>query len=549
MCKLLDGPRIPTEIKVPVKKRFKKTKTVQEDVQVKFTVLKEGGSSKVNQLFELYKQDRYKARVKYMSNPQGYSYNRLVIFEFGEKDFEITEFENKFGISVTNRIYSSQKKLNSLIYKKGKFYCINNNGRKRGVTPMTFYGILSFIRSCESVGYVQPETEALLSSKIFEFLVSRFPWIKTVSETEAAYALSFNTIMSKGLTGQKDLLRHVYKVPMNIINIIQKEVTPIAEHNGRPYIRRSNRPRSIYDKLKQWKEISKILDGVQNLTEEVYHHVHFDDTCDMAKKLGRKINCRWGVKKLEQMHDEWAKDLRNILLDCEIEYMMKVRRPFYVLARDTGWKLLFTNKEMLVEGVRQSHCVGGYIDKVERGECAIFHIEGFTLQVGIERVAKIPNKFTTSVSISGNDISQEAIDRMLLHDANQQMREGDEKPKMYFTFKNLQFRGHKNCDPPAELVQRVNTILSSYANDTTQDMFEGKVDAEEMKAICDEVHKTKWTVIINHETGKYEIEDKGLDGLEVKPAIDVVNRPLVTVNNNNWAVLNYNNIEDEALPF
>ena len=98
MCKLIEGPRIPTELKAPTKKRRVKVKTVPDDVQVKFTVLKEGSSSQVNQLFELYKQDRYKARVKYMNSPQGYSYRRLVIFEFGEKDFEITEFENTFGI-------------------------------------------------------------------------------------------------------------------------------------------------------------------------------------------------------------------------------------------------------------------------------------------------------------------------------------------------------------------------------------------------------------------------------------------------------------------
>ena len=550
MCKLLDGPRIPTEIKAPTKKRRVKVKTVPEDVQVKFTVLKEGSSSQVNQLFELYKQDRYKARVKYLNSPQGYSYRRLVIFEFGEKDFEITEFENTFGISITNRIYSSQRKLNSIIFKKGKFYRINNTNRKRGVIPMTYYGLLSFIRESES-GYGYEEESAILAkSKAYEFLVNRFPWVKTLAETEAAKALAFNTVVSKGLTGQKELLRHVYKIPINIINIIQKEVPSMYNHNNRHYIRATNRPRNIYDKLRQWKEVSKVLDGVQNLTEEMYHHHHFYDTCNMAHKLGRRVNCRWGIKKLEQVHDEWAKDLRNILLDCEIEYMLKVRKPYYGLAKHTGWKLLFTNKEMLVEGVRQNHCVGGYIDRVERGECAIFHIEGFTLQVGMERTARVEHEKGATIirALTTDTLPVEQIDRMLLNGV--ETNNVETKPKFYYKLNNLQFRGIRNCDPSKELVERVNQLLEEYSlTDECQQICEGSFSATEFQAMCDEIHKTKWTVIINHETGKYEIEDKGLDGLETKPAGDInikKEAPVFQIMNNN---LNAWQVQDEALPF
>lgn len=540
MCKLIEGPRIPTELKAPTKKRRVKVKTVPDDVQVKFTVLKEGSSSQVNQLFELYKQDRYKARVKYMNSPQGYSYRRLVIFEFGEKDFEITEFENTFGISITNRIYSSQRKINSIIFKKGKFYRINNTNRKRGVMPMTYYGLLSFIRESES-GYGYEEESAMLAkSKAYEYLVNRFPWVKTLAETEAAKALAFNTVVSKGLTGQKELLRHVYKIPINIINIIQKEVPSMYNHNNRNYIRTTNRPRNIYDKLRQWKEVSKVLDGVQNLTEEMYYHHHFYDTCNMAHKLGRRVNCRWGIKKLEQVHDEWAKDLRNILLDCEIEYMLKVRKPYYGLAKHTGWKLLFTNKEMLVEGVRQNHCVGGYIDRVERGECAIFHIEGFTLQVGMERTARVEHEKGATIirALTTDTLPVEQIDRMLLNGV--ETTNVENKPKFYYKLTNLQFRGLRNCDPSKELVERVNQLLEEYSlTDECQEICEGSFSATEFQAMCDEIHKSKWTVIINHETGKYEIEDKGLDGLEAKEAGDVNIKKVMPIFN---ADIGYDNL-------
>jgi len=260
----------------------------------------------------------------------------------------------------------------------------------------------------------------------------------------------------------------------------------------------------------------------------------------MAHKLGRRVNCRWGIKKLEQVHDEWAKDLRNILLDCEIEYMLKVRKPYYGLAKHTGWKLLFTNKEMLVEGVRQNHCVGGYIDRVERGECAIFHIEGFTLQVGMERTARVEHEKGATIirALTTDTLPVEQIDRMLLNGV--ETTNVENKPKFYYKLTNLQFRGLRNCDPSKELVERVNQLLEEYSlTDECQEICEGSFSATEFQAMCDEIHKSKWTVIINHETGKYEIEDKGLDGLEAKEAGDVNIKKVMPIFN---ADIGYDNL-------
>lgn len=560
MCKLIEEPRIPTELVPKTKKRLKRTKQAKEGVEIKYTLIRDQPNSRVNQLFELYKLDKYKARVKYLSSPENYKSSRTCIFESGEKDFEVCEFDNKFGISVTNKMYSSQKKTNSVMFKNGKFYHYINSplrNKRKGVMPLTHWGFLRFIKECEGVGFSHNNDEQIVNSKTFQIFVNKFPWIKTLHETEAAYGLAYNTIQSKGLTGQKDLLRHVFKVPINIAKVIIKEVPSSYSRGDRHYLRATNRARSPFEHLKQWKEVSKVLDGVQNLTEEFYHHHYFYDTCNMAHKLGRKVNCRWGIKKLEEMHDEWSKDLRNILLDCEIEYMLKVRKPYYGLAKHTGWKLLFTNKEMLVEGVRQNHCVGSYIDRVERGECAIFHIDGFTLQVGMERTARVEQEkgYTVVRALTPDGVPVEQIDAMLLND----VEVNEKKPKFYYKLTNLQFRGLRNCDPSKELRERVNQLLDEYSlSEECQDICEARYADEDMKAICDEVHKTKWTVVINHETQKYEIADNGLNGLEVKPALDI-KKPapafqggnLVGYQANNYQANNYQEwgIRDEALPF
>lgn len=503
MSKLLESPRIPKEIIAPIKKR--RVKKTIEPVEVKYTLLSEGNNGKVQALFALYKKDPYKARVKCFSNEGDFNYRRLVIFEKGDNDFEITEFENKFGISVTNRIYSSQKKLRSIIYKKGKFYYLDNVRKK--IRPLTMAAIITFVNDTEHHYYElgsYPHSKFKEKSKTYSFLVEKFKWIQTVYETEAARGISFNSIVSKELYGQKDLLRYVFKVPVNIVNIVLNKPKLSIDDQRFFKIKISNRNADTFEVLKRWKEVSKVLDGVQNLTEEFYHHHLFYDTCSMAHKLGKKVNCRWGLAKLKEMHDDWAKDIRNILLDCELEYKLKIQQGYFGFADYSGFKLLFTNKEMLVEGVRQNHCVGGYIDRVQRGECAIYHVDGFTLQVNVDKAVGTNKGWVmTSEGVLKNysDIS----DTLLLQEFKDKFGE-DEEPTSMYRLTRVQFRGLRNSDPPAELVAHVDKLLSEYSlTDDFQDLMTNKKKIDE--AIISEILKTRWEVIINHITGKYEIKE------------------------------------------
>ena len=77
---------------------------------------------------------------------------------------------------------------------------------------------------------------------------------------------------------------------------------------------------------------------------------------------------------------------------------------------------------MNIEGRKQSHCVATYVSSVENGQCAIYSISDYTLELGRKWV----DNYTTSV-----------------------------------LFIN-QFRGYKNCDAPKELYDMVKSELTKF---------------------------------------------------------------------------------------
>ena len=92
MSKLLREPRPLKEIIVP-KKRVKRIKRVDTtDLPIECTVIRESNRSKVDELFRMYKEDPFKARVKYFNSDKQYWFTRLVIFTHGPEDFMIVEY-------------------------------------------------------------------------------------------------------------------------------------------------------------------------------------------------------------------------------------------------------------------------------------------------------------------------------------------------------------------------------------------------------------------------------------------------------------------------
>ena len=478
--KLFEEIRIDEKLAEP-KKKYKRVKK-DDDVdkpKVKYTLLREGNKDKVGEFIELYKEDPYKARVKFFNgNKNAYTFSRLVLFEYENGDFQICNFLIRFGISVTNRMYSTQKKVSSISYRNKKFWYKGIGGN---VMPLGYNNFSEFVSSNEIniLNFYDPkkQEEVLANSKIVQYFLERFHWFRVVLEYEHKYNITFNTIVSKKLFGIKDLNRHLFKVPYNISLILEKG----------DFINRVKRDSNGLSKFVALGVILKVLSHIDHLREEMVNDVYFYDTCKMAMTLGYKINCKWGLKRLRQEHDEWARLITQIELDCIKEFDLNIRPQYFAFEEYSGFKLLKTNKDMLVEGMFQEHCVGTYIDRVDRGECAIFHVDGYTLQLGIsERVESIREMPDVSVFGNGNVVIPVT------------------KNKFVRCFKNMQFKGKYNSKPPKELVEYVENMMKSFELSGGLDIDE---ETEEYKP-----NKSGRGVELN-DIGVYELNNAELEDI------------------------------------
>jgi hypothetical protein len=444
MSKLLTTPRIPKNITQPVKKvkRFKK-EVKETDEKVKYTLIKESDKKEVNELFRVYKEDPFKARVKYHNKGKGnFVFTRLVLFEFNKDEFEICQFMVTLGISTTNRIYSSQKKLLSISYKKGKFWYINNRNKNKSIRPLTYGNFISFIQETENI-YTWDEVCGSFAeqSEVFKYFHKRFPWVLMLSESDISPVANMNVIKTQKLFGMNDLNRHVMKVPNNIAKIVMdSNFFNKLSNQGQP--------------IKRWVGILKVLDNIQNVTPELLDNHLFYDTCKMANTLGRKINCSWGSKRLKEEHDKWSKEITRIVLDCEIEYDLNIRPIYKAFAKFSKYKLLKTNKDMLGEGMLQHHCVGTYINQVDKGETAIFHVKGYTLQVKVLSLNWDTYQSRTE-KVHPHCISETYNNKRLYEKID---------PSHDKALVNAQFRGKFNEQAPQELVDEVDQMLIDFVN-------------------------------------------------------------------------------------
>jgi len=435
MSKLLTEPRLIKEItEKPKKKRYQKT---PDGETLKYTLIHEGNKRDVEELIRVYKENPLKARVKYYNKGSEYfRFSRLALFEFENGDFEFSCFNTKFGISTTNRVYSNQSKIASISYKKGKFWVRHPN---KTIAPLTWASFINFIGSYEGISTYNKEK--VETSKVFQYFTKKFYWVRMLSECEISWAVTFNTVKDKKLDGLKDVYRYVMKVPAPIAKIV-------IDSEALSHLKGMN---STTRAIGKWKEILKVLTNIDHLTPELIGNQLFADTCIMAQTLDRKINCKWGSKRLKDEHDRWALEITNTVLDCEIEYDLNIRPIYKAFADFSGYRLLSTNKDMLREGMLQHHCVGTYINRVETGECAIFHIDGYTLQLGVRTF----NSSLLNITTRANEDFCGLLPKNWLHELN---------PNHSQILTNLQFKGRYNDDAPQELIDRVSSIIVAFVN-------------------------------------------------------------------------------------
>ena len=354
--------------------------------EAKYIELYSRKSELVDTLFRIYQKNKFNARVFYMNESnQNFKNNRIGVFGEPNGDFNIVYFTRTFGISKTNIIYSRESRVFSIIKKGNKFYFKN----KLSIKPLTYQHVLN----CQNFDIIKNE------------LVSRLPWLRYITENNTIESVSFNTIYSKKIFSLEKALKYEYKLPYPSAKLL---------HN----IKLSNNQQAKF--IRYYVEY---LDNIENLhnTLPTYDFSIFYDTIKMAKTLNRKVNCSWSARRLKEEHDNWSKEITDIVF-TEGDRRMNLSELYIRFSEFSGFKILQSTKEMNIEGRKQSHCVATYVSKVDSGSCGIYSIKDYTLELTKTWV----NNYTQQVLM----ISQ--------------------------------FRGYRNCEAPEELVNIVKDKLSAF---------------------------------------------------------------------------------------
>lgn len=381
-----------------------------EKKKPEWTLIYESKSSLLDKLYEVYAKDKYKARILYFNDKSNYYKIRVVKFSHENGDFEICVFNEKTGISITNKMYRREKKIESIIYKGGKFWY---STRTKKLTQLTYSGLRSFVGNF--AGWNEIDGHAVLKA-----FFKKFSWVRFISEEPALHNMAFNTIVRYKLYNQTDALKHKFKVPTPVIKVLKNHFKDYQ----------------TTDMFKIWKEMKQVLLNIENLKPELISHHMFIDTCKMARTLDKKVNCSWSTKRLEQMHNDWSKEITNTVLEFEEHRELNVGKIYRKFAEVTGYKLLTSNRDLLYEGMTQKHCVATYINKVDRGSAGIFHIDGYTLELNYQTV------YTYDVGINWGEFNGTNTENKYLY--------------------NTQFRGKYNCNAPAELQIEVSEKILAF---------------------------------------------------------------------------------------
>jgi len=380
----------------------KKVVLPDEKSAVKWTLISESRCEKLDNLLEIYKLDKRKAKIIFENTKASstYTITRIVLFEFPDGDFKICKMNRKFSMSINAIIYNRENTEWSIGYKhktKRVYLTRKINGRAVAITQPclnTINGIL----------YNYNET---YSNQIYTELLKKFGWLRNVMEDKRCYGLSFSTIMNKKLFNTKKMLANIYNVPYPVA-VILADVK-----NGY----------NQYDFLKVWKYMLRNLINVENLKPELLNHHLFMDACKMAGTLGRKINCSWSVKRLKEEHDKWSKEINDVIMEFEPIIDLNVRQVYLDFATFSGYKVLTTNHELINEGRIMRHCVGTYGNNVSSGYSAIYCLDGHTLELNYKTVLRNDKEKRLSVG---------------------------------------QLKGVNNISPPIELTTEVNNFVTEF---------------------------------------------------------------------------------------
>ena len=235
----------------------------------------------VTKLHEIYKDDPWKARVFFMDKGKDcYLTYRLGYFDRGNGEFSIAYFRKQYGISKTNRMYSSERQVFSLVHTNGKYHTTFSIFSKKQVR----------LASVEQLSQLPTDIVKLVIDK----LRPKLPWLRLLGEHNIMHDIPFNTIIKHKLFDYDSALKYMYKVPIKTAHMI---------HSCENYNIRRN--------LKHyWQYTTNVGELNPELIENGGAIDLFYETLKLAKVTGFHVDCRWGIVELQTA---------NIALNMQVE--------------------------------------------------------------------------------------------------------------------------------------------------------------------------------------------------------------------------------------
>jgi hypothetical protein len=316
----------------------------------------------IDKLFNLYEKNRRNARVVFMSGDYNrFQYQKLYLFEDPDSDdFDIVLFRVRHGISVTNKMYTHKKREMTFRYReKNGFWVTRGKGIRRPTTlsVFNFYEIDKFVKF---------------------YMANKFTWYRCMVENNLDFSkdLTIHTVWSKKLFNLNKLLKAFYNVPIQTAKMLHKHRL-LGVTNGESA--------SVQSLINLFRKNNRFIKNIENLQDwhfdEEYEYL-LRDSIDMARKLGEVVNLSWSKKRLKQEHDDWAEELTQILF-IDDNKALNIRGVYKLFAAFSKYYLIKTTRGLAMEGQKQKHCVGGYGNSIDNGTCAIFHVNGYTLDLRI----------------------------------------------------------------------------------------------------------------------------------------------------------------------
>lgn len=294
-------------------------------------------SYKVDRFKKLYAEDRFKARI-YAIDQSPYM-ERVMYNNVKLGTFQIFDEKLNYGVSTTLKLYARKKCINKYLVSPGKFYGQLDRGNRLGV--------------------LRPITASDVNNSTFkDVFIRHYSWIGPMVQN-MLWGIALNTVYKHKLFTPAKVLRYMFHCDAERAKALQ---SGIGYHD--------------------WKQLRKNVINIQNLNTDIAsdHDSLFVDTIKLGFKLNRMVNAAWSERRLRQEHDDWSAIYTNIALEATAR-PLKIANTYLQFADFLGGGLIMDTKELALEGLRKSHCVASYADKVDRGQCAIFVFKGYTAEV------------------------------------------------------------------------------------------------------------------------------------------------------------------------